>query len=128
MFEKAVETDPQYAGGHAYLALAIYLQWIYYRAPGELEHALASARQALMLDDNDSRCHRILTLVYKQPGQHDRAKFHSDKCIALNPNDALTALYRAGTLRHFGRAEEGVEWARKAIRLNPYHPNWHGTH
>jgi adenylate cyclase len=125
LFEKAVDLDPQYAAGHAYLALAIYVQWANNRAPGELERALASARRALALDENDSRCHRILMPIYTQLRQHDRAEFHSDRSIALNPNDALAALYRAGLLRHLGRAEEGIEWARKAMRLNPYHPNWY---
>jgi adenylate cyclase len=125
LFEKAVELDPQYAVGHAYLALAIYIQWVTSRAPGEPDRALASARQALALDENDNRCHRILGLIYAQLRQHDRAELHSDRSIALNPNDALGAIYRADMLRHLGRAEEGIEWARKAMRLNPYHPNWY---
>jgi adenylate cyclase len=127
LFEKAVELDPQYAAGHAYLALTIYVQWTADRAPGELERALTIARRALALDENDSRCHRILGMIYSQLLQHDRAEFHSDRSIALNPNDALGAINRAVTLRHLGRAEEGVEWARKAMQLNPYHPNWYWT-
>ena len=47
------------------------------------------------------------------------------RSIALNPNDALAAINRASLLRYLGRPEEGVDWARKAKRLNPYHPNWH---
>jgi adenylate cyclase len=125
LFEKAVALDPQYAAGHAYLALAIYVQWQDNRDPEELERALASARRALTLDENDSRCHRILSTIYSYLRQYDRAEFHSDRSIALNPNDALGAFYRAGLLRRLGRAEEGVEWARKAMRLNPYHPNWY---
>ena len=34
LFEKAVELDPQYAAGHAYLALAIYVQWVSDRGSG----------------------------------------------------------------------------------------------
>ena len=44
LFEEAVELDAQYAVGHVYLALAIYVQWQTNRAPGELDAALASAR------------------------------------------------------------------------------------
>src|SRR5262249_43212700 len=61
LFEKAVEIDPRYAAGHAYLAVAIYVQWQTTRVPGELDRALASARRALALDENDSRCHRVLS-------------------------------------------------------------------
>ena len=125
LFEKAVDLDPEFAPGHAYLALAIYLLWVDDRSSDEPESALASARRALALDQNDSRSHRILGLLYKHFGQYDRAEFHSEKSISLNPGDALSALYRAGTLRMIGRADEGVEWARKAMQLNPYHPNWY---
>jgi adenylate cyclase len=66
-----------------------------------------------------------LSTIYTHLRQHDRAEFHSDRSVALNPNDALGVMYRAGSLRWRGRAEEGIEWARKAMRLNPYHPNWY---
>lgn len=125
LFEKAVELDPDYAAGHACLALAIYVQWVGPRSSGELERALASARRALALDDNDTRCHRVLALLYKRLEQYDRAEFHSERSISLNPGDALSAMYRAQMLRDLGRADEGVEWARKAMSLNPYHPNWY---
>jgi adenylate cyclase len=125
LFEKAVELDPQYAVGHAYLALAIYVHWVNHRMAGELERALVHARRALDLDDSDSRCHRILSTIYLQLRQYDRAEFHSDRSIALNSNDALAALNRAGLLRYLGRADEGIGWVRKAMQLNPYHPNWY---
>lgn len=125
LFEKAVELDPQYAAGHAYLALTIYVQWIANRAPGELDRALTIARRALALDENDNRCHRILSHIYTHMRQFDRAEFHSERSVALNPNDAHAAIARANVLRNLGRLEEGVEWVRKALRLNPYHPNWY---
>jgi len=125
LFQKAVELDPQYAVGQAYLALAIYVQWMDSRAPGELERALSFARRALELDENDSRCHRIVSAIYVQLREYDRAEFHSDRSIALNPNDALTAVYRGGLLRHIGRAEEGIAWVRKGMQQDPYHPSWY---
>ena len=42
LFEKAVELDPQYAVGHAYLALAIYVEWVR-AAPQENLNALSPA-------------------------------------------------------------------------------------
>jgi Predicted integral membrane protein len=127
LFEKAVELDPEYAVGHAYLGLAIYVQWAGSadRAPARLEPALASARRAHALDESDSRCHRILSYIYAHLRQFDRAEFHSERSITLNPNDALAALGRAAVLREIGRPEEAVKWARRAIHLNPYHPNWY---
>jgi adenylate cyclase len=56
LFEQAVAIDPQYAAGHAYLALAISFQGNITGTSGELERALLPARRALMLDESDSRC------------------------------------------------------------------------
>src|SRR5262249_46958031 len=117
--------DPQYAVGHAYLALAIYMQWTTNRGPGEIDRALTCARRALALDENDSRCHRALSGIYTHLKQFDRAEFHSERSLALNPNDALAAAQRGALLRYLGRAEEAVQWIRKAMQLNPYHPNWY---
>jgi adenylate cyclase len=128
LFQKAVELDPQYAIGHANLALAIFVQWSTTRSPGELERALPVARRALMLDESDSRCHRVLGNIYLHLRQYDLAELHSDKSVALNSNDPLNALNRAGVLRYVGRAEEGVTFARKAMQINPYHPNWYWNH
>jgi adenylate cyclase len=125
LFQKAVEIDPQYPIGHAYLALAIWLGWLDNRGAGGLERALASAQRAVGLDESDSRCHRILSSIYAHLRRYDLAELHSEKSLALNPNDALAAVYRGALLRWFGRGEESVEWYRKAMRLNPYHPNWY---
>ncbi len=125
LFEKAVEIDPRYAAAQACLALSIFVQWNSSRAPGELEKAIEIGRRALALDDNDSRVHRTLSLIYAQLGEHDRADFHAARAVALNPNDTHAVLVQAARLRDGGRAEEAVEWVRKAMRLNPLHPNWY---
>ena len=47
--------------------------------------------------------------------------------LTLNPNDPLSAMDRAGLFRSLGRGDEAVEWVRRAMRLNPYHPDWDWT-
>jgi adenylate cyclase len=125
LFEKAVEADPSYAAGYAYLALTIYVQWQNDRTRGELALSVETARKALALDENDSRVHRILSFIYTNLRQHDRADFHAERAVALNPNDAHATLALAVRLRDAGRAEEAVACVRKAMQLNPYHPNWY---
>jgi adenylate cyclase len=43
----------------------------------------------------------------------------------LNPNDADIAASMGLLLAYMGRAEEGISWAQRAIRLNPGHPDWY---
>ena len=79
LFQKAIEFDPQYAVGHAYLALTIWQRWTRNQFPEELGRALATARQALALDSNDSRCHRILSRIDAHLHHYDRAEFHCER-------------------------------------------------
>ncbi len=45
--------------------------------------------------------------------------------LELNPNDADVLAESAWPLAYVGRAEEGIENARTAMRLNPRHPDWY---
>ena len=95
--------------------------------PGSSICALATARQALALDENDSRCHRILSSIYAHLRQHRPCRIPSDEASPSIPTTRSPRYDRARLLRYLGRAEEGIEWARKAMRLNPYHPTGTGT-
>lgn len=54
--------------------------------------------------------------------QHDQAIAEAEHAIALDPNWADGYVWLALILRWSGRAEEAVESAKKAIRLNPRSP------
>jgi len=126
MFERAAGLDPGYALARAYLALTIYVDWAAERsAAPSLERALALAREAVALEGEDSRCQRILGEIALAAREFERADFHSARAVALNPNDAHAAAYRAYILTYLGRPEEAVDWIRKAMRLNPFHPGWY---
>ena len=77
---------------------------------------------ALGLDQNDSDVHRILAAVGVVRNDLDKAVFHQQRALALNPNDDLIVVQQGEVLTWLGQAEEGIEWIRKAMRLNPYHP------
>jgi adenylate cyclase len=47
------------------------------------------------------------------------------KAISLNPNDANVRASYGVLLAELGRAEEGIDRIREAMRLNPYHPEWY---
>ena len=63
MFERAVRLDPNYALAKAFLALSIFVNWPEWPAPTGLEEALTLAKEAVALDDQDSRCQRILATI-----------------------------------------------------------------
>lgn len=125
LIERAGELDPKYAHAHAWTACILGQQWGYGwcadrdatqdRVVRELEIALA-------LDDNDSDVHRILAAVALVQNDHDKAAYHQRRALSLNPNDDLIVVQQGELLTWLGQAEDGVEWIRKAMRLNPFHP------
>jgi adenylate cyclase len=44
------------------------------------------------------------------------------------PNNDLIVVQQGELLTWLGRPEEGIEWIRKAMRLNPYHPERYWSH
>ena len=83
---------------------------------------------ALALDDNDSDVHRILAAVNLTRNDHDKAAYHQERALALNPNYDLIVVQQGELLTWLGRPEEGIDWIRKAMRLNPYHPERFWNH
>ena len=59
--------------------------------------------------------------------EFDRADHHSERSLALNPNDGDAAAYRAYILSFLGRPDEAVPLIQRAIALNPYHPACYWT-
>jgi adenylate cyclase len=120
-FERAVALDPRYALANAYLALALLVENHYGGASDAIkQRALDIAATAVRLDPRDSRCHTFLGQVYRFRDEYDLAILHLEHGLVLNPNDSICLIHLGGVLGVSGRAEEGVECVRKAIRLDPY--------
>lgn len=77
---------------------------------------------ALALDDNDSDVHRILAAWNLVQRNHDKALYHQERALGLNPNNDLIVVQQGELLTWLGRPEEGIDWIRRAMQLNPYHP------
>ena len=60
--------------------------------------------------------------------EHDKAVYHQERALSLNPNSDLIVVQQGEVLTWLGRPEEGIEWVRRAMRLNPYHPERFWSH
>lgn len=126
MFEKACALDPFYGLAKGYLALALLVEHGFYNtAQPYKDRALQLALEAVRLAPDDSRCHLYLADVYLFTGRRELALHQVERAIELNPNDA-NALTRLGLcLAQAGRADEGLAAAHRAIRNNPFHPDYY---
>jgi tetratricopeptide (TPR) repeat protein len=57
--------------------------------------------------------------------QYEKAVTEGERAVALNPNGADSHVWLAMILTSAGKPEEAVELIYKAIRLNPFPPNWY---
>ena len=131
MLERALALDPGYAHAHAWKACVLGQTWVNgWCADREATQELIAAelQRALALDNNDSDTHRILAAVHLIRNQHDRALYHQQRALELNPNDDLIVVQQGEILTWIGEPEAGIEWIRKAMRLNPYHPERFWSH
>jgi len=132
LLERAIELDPDYAHAHAWKACVLGQSFVYgWCADAEItvQKVVDELRVALALDDNDSDVHRILAAVsLAAHHDHEKAFYHQERALSLNPNDDLIVVQQGEVLTWLGRPEEGIEWIRKAMRLNPYHPERFWSH
>lgn len=131
LLERAIALDPNYAHAHAWKACTLGQAWtLGYRTDAEvIGRQLESGLQiALQLDSNDSDVHRILAALNLTLKRHEKALYHQQRALNLNPNDDLIVVQQGEILTWLGQAEEGIPWIEKAMRLNPYHPERFWNH
>ena len=125
VLDRAIELDPGYAHARAWRACVLGQAWIH----GWVENPEATMQEisdelerALALDDNDADIHRILAAVHITRHNHDQALLHQEKALNRNPNYDLAVVQNGELMTWLGRPDEGIEWIKMAMRLNPFHP------
>jgi len=125
LIDRALQLDPDYAHAHAWRGCILGQAWGYNWVKdkdatfNEVTFALS---RAMALDDNDADVHRILAAVAIVQNDLSRARYHQDRALALNPNYDLVVVQMGELFTWLGQSDEGVEWIRKAMKLNPHHP------
>jgi adenylate cyclase len=131
LLDRALELDPDYAHAHAWKACVLGQTWVYgwcVDSEATFQTIAAELETTLALDDSDSDVHRILAALNLNRDDHDKAAYHQERALALNPNYDLVVVQQGELLTWLGRPEEGIDWIKKAMRLNPYHPERFWNH
>lgn len=131
LIERAIALDPNYAHARAWRA-CILGQCIANAWCGDSDalwaEITAEVDRALALDENDADVHRLLSAVYLSRNDLARARVHQERALSLNPNYDLVVVQQGELLTWLGEPEEGIDWIRKAMQLNPHHPERFWSH
>jgi adenylate cyclase len=116
-FQRAVDLDPMFAGG--YIGLAAVLS----RAKGTQSKEEELARRAVALDGGDPEAHSRLALALLARGDHQGARDHAERALAICPNLAAAHGAFGVALAYSGRPSEGLAALKTCIRLDPRDPS-----
>ena len=87
---------------------------------------MAELQTAHALDDNDSDVHRILAAVHLTRDDHDKASYHQERALALNPNDDLIVVQQGELLTWLGRPRKASTGSRRQCASIPITPSASG--
>lgn len=124
MFEKAMEIDPKFAGGYAGAA---YVHVLRYDgdpahtavAEAELDIALRLAEKAVALDPAFGPGWGSLAEAYIRKRRFEDAFKAIRTAIDMAPTDSLMRASYGKYLSYVGRADEGAEQVKQAMRMSP---------
>ena len=123
LLDKAIEMDPEFAEAYAWKACT--LGQALGRGFGDNKEEIfaqnvEAVEKALSLDENNFECHWIMCEVRMMVDRLEDAELHHQRAFDLNSNDPRVVAQRSELLTWLGRPLEGVDWARQAMRLDPY--------
>ncbi|MCZ7602679.1 MAG: tetratricopeptide repeat protein [Melioribacteraceae bacterium] len=130
-FNRALEIDPHYARAYAGLSLSYFNEWtcqFWDRWQDTLTSAYNYAEKANQYGSNDHLVQMILGRVLLYRRDFDAAEKFINKALDLNPNDADALVQLANSKALLGETKTAVELFNKAVRLNPFHPQWYNLY
>jgi adenylate cyclase len=123
LLEAAIGIEPEYAAALALLSEVHFRAWLngWSDDPkSSLAEARRTALRAIELDEEDSRTHTALGLVYLFKGERDSSKRHFEAALRLNPNDPRVLVLYSRFATFDGDPNLAVELADRAFQLNPF--------
>ena len=128
LFRQILDRDPGSSSALGGMALSWFNEWSCdfweeFEAIGR--RAYDYAHRALAIDDRDPWLHLILGRILLYRREFASAAWYVDRALALAPNDAELLIQLVPAEVYLGRPEAALAHTEKAMRLNPYHPNYY---
>jgi adenylate cyclase len=117
---KAIELDPKMAEAYSKLAHVAMAKYWLGVDDSHLQEAWSLANKALAINDKDSSAHGAMALVSAFMHRLDLAWLHTDRALALNPNNVVAATNRAAFLNMSGRFDEALTTLELVRQRDPF--------
>jgi len=123
MFSEALRRDP--GSSEALILLATWHfcdVWMNGKNPASLKRAEELAREALLVDPQDSRVYFLIGLVKLTTGEPDRSRAYFQRAIELNPSFAPAHCGMGSSYTLSGDPKNAIDHIQRAIHLSPSDP------
>jgi adenylate cyclase len=130
LIKEALSLCPDNAFAVCLLAKTYYFEIRFGRAksPKEsLERAIELVQKSIALDNGYAYGYAWLGYFYLQKREYDKAIVEIERALVLSPSSGDVHLMLADALTRSARPEEAVQFAKRAIRLNPFCPSTYFT-
>ncbi len=128
LLNQAIACDPSFAKAYGKMAWS-YMIDAMYGLVDDYDLAMENGREWALagvgIDDSDSWALWALAGHDMLSNRHEQALQEFRRAVDCNPNDAEVITDFSLCLSYAGHAAEGIEWALKAMRLNPHHHEWY---
>ncbi|MFC1664612.1 hypothetical protein ACFL17_03175 [Pseudomonadota bacterium] len=124
-FERVTQLAPDFAGGYAGTAYtyAFFAWWGHSKNPKEdLEKAFSLSEKARALDPYFGLTYSAIAFAHLAQGNFTKALESSKKGIVVQPSDPYVNAYHGFLLGANGNATHGIDYVKRALRLDPLFP------
>ena len=128
LFEEAASLDPAFARVYVGMSRTYSESWRHGwddQSSSDLDQAMRYALRAIDYDNLDARGYAELGYVQLFQKQHQQSLSAYTRASQLNPNDADVLAEMSDVLSSIGEPDKAIELMTRAMRLNPYHPDWY---
>lgn len=125
LLQQSRELDPDFAEAHAWWAYATILGMVYWDTepdPELMNEALAAARTAVALDNQNAILHMLMGRVQLARREYRSALAENEIAVRLNPTLAPAYCALGDSLAYEGRYVEAIAQFEKAVEMSPNHP------
>jgi len=125
LFKQSLAVDPNFARAWTGLFWGYSILAGFIEATPDLWKARAdAARRAVELDPEDAEARVTLAIANVDEGDLVRGQAEFDRAMRMNPGSAELLSIYARWATSFGKPQEGVTAAERAMRLDPNTPVW----